>query len=360
VDDGRELLALQVLANKKDWVLWTPEGFYEATPGAQDVLKWVTNHGPDRAATTLPVSAIPRLHRPDALPLILDQLETARALGIADVAAAGLAVQKATGSAKPPGGELHVLAVGVDTFGDKAGGLHLNYAAEDAHDVADALLQSQKSTSTKPGLYTGVSIEYLPNEQADRASILAAMGRMVDAAAKNRPDQDLAVILISSHGEMIDGQFYLVPYGFNAESSTTMETSAVSADEFARKVKSLAQHGRVLLLLDACHSGAVGPGASAADVSALRSAVDMDNVTVLTSASKTGELSQELPRWGHGAFTQAFLDALSGAADPSNHGVIAMSDLASAMDKDLDTLTKGQQHLGPRVNFFGDVFVVDR
>jgi WD40 repeat protein len=39
-DDGRELLALQVLPNGKepakwDWVLWTPEGFYEATPGAE-------------------------------------------------------------------------------------------------------------------------------------------------------------------------------------------------------------------------------------------------------------------------------------------------------------------------------------
>jgi WD40 repeat protein len=38
-DDGRELLALQVLPHKErdpakwDWVLWTPEGFYEATPG---------------------------------------------------------------------------------------------------------------------------------------------------------------------------------------------------------------------------------------------------------------------------------------------------------------------------------------
>ena len=39
-DDGRELLALQVLLNKSepsksDWVLWTPEGFYEATPGGR-------------------------------------------------------------------------------------------------------------------------------------------------------------------------------------------------------------------------------------------------------------------------------------------------------------------------------------
>ena len=129
---------------KWDWVLWTPEGFYEATPGAQDVLRWVVNHGPDKAATTLPVSAIAKLHRPDALRLVLDQLETARALGIAEVAAARLDVQTATGSAKPPGGVLHVLAIGVDNFGDKAGGLHLDYAAEDAHDVATALVESQK------------------------------------------------------------------------------------------------------------------------------------------------------------------------------------------------------------------------
>ena len=148
-DDGRELLALQVLPNKGDpakwdWVLWTPEGFYEATPGAQDVLKWVINHGPDKAATTLPVSAIAKLHRPNALPLVLDQLETARALGIDEISQARLDVQAATGSAKPPGGVLHVLAIGVDKFGDKAGDLHLDYAAEDAHDVATALLDSQK------------------------------------------------------------------------------------------------------------------------------------------------------------------------------------------------------------------------
>ena len=333
-DDGRELLALQVLANKTDWVLWTPEGFYEATPGAEDVLKWVVNHGPDKPATTLPISAIPWLHRPDALRLVLDELATKGALGAADLARARLAVQAATGSAKPPGGVLHILAIGVDKFGDKAGGLHLDFAAEDAREVASVLLESQKIAPGKPSLYAGVSMEYLPNEKADRRSILEAMGRMADAMGKGGPDQDIAVILFSSHGEMIEGQFYLVPYGFDAGTPTAMETSAVSAEEFAKKVKILAGKGRVLLLLDACHSGAIGPGADL-DPSVLRSAVNMDNVTVLTSASKKGELSQELPAWGHGAFTQAFLDALSGGADPENHGVISMSDLASAMDKDL-------------------------
>ena len=54
-DDGRELLALQVLPDKKNWVLWTPEGFYAATPGAHGVLRWLVNRGPDKAADTVPV-----------------------------------------------------------------------------------------------------------------------------------------------------------------------------------------------------------------------------------------------------------------------------------------------------------------
>ena len=126
----------------------------------------------------LPVSAIPKLHRPDALPLVLQELETARALGIADVAAARPAVQNATGSAKPPGGTLHVLAIGVDTFGDKAGGLHLDYAAEDARDVANALLESQKGAPGKPGLYADVVVQYLPNDQASHIAILDALDAM--------------------------------------------------------------------------------------------------------------------------------------------------------------------------------------
>jgi WD40 repeat protein len=363
-DDGRELLALQVLPNKNDatkwdWVLSTPEGFYEATLGAQEVLKWVVNHGPDKAATTLPVSAIPRLHRPDALPLVLQELETSRALCVADVAAARLAVQRATGSAKPPGGVLHVLSIGVDKFGDKAGGLHLDYAAADAHDVATALLESQIGGPQKPSLYADVALTYLPNDKAYSTNILDALDAMAQSMAKSGLSQDMAIIFVSTYSEMIDGQFYFIPYGFDISSPTAAKISALSASEFAEKVQAIAAHGKVLLLLDACHSGAVGLSGSDPDASVLRSALNMDNVTVVTSSVKQ-ELSQELPSWGHGAFTQAFLDALSGGADPEGRGVISVPELIRAMDRELNDLTQGQQHLGPRMNFLGDVLVVSR
>jgi outer membrane protein assembly factor BamB len=85
-DNGRELLALQVLPNGKepaewDWVLWTPEGFYEATSGADEALKWVINHGPDKAVTTRPVKAFQTLHRPDGLKILLDELDATRGSG---------------------------------------------------------------------------------------------------------------------------------------------------------------------------------------------------------------------------------------------------------------------------------------
>jgi hypothetical protein len=120
MDDGRELLALYVLPDKENWVAWTPEGFHGARAGAFGVLRWHVNL--DAAAETVPVSDIPRLRRPDALPFVLQQLETARALGIADMIAARRDVQIRTGAAKAPGARLHVLAIGVSDYGEKAPG----------------------------------------------------------------------------------------------------------------------------------------------------------------------------------------------------------------------------------------------
>jgi len=72
----------------------------------------------------------------------------------------------------------------------------------------------------------------------------------------------------------------------------------------------------------------------------------------------------ESAAWNHGAFTEAFLDALAGGARADDQGRISMPELAKAMDKamdkDLDGLTKGKQHLGPHVNFLTDMFVVNR
>jgi WD40 repeat protein len=230
MDDGRELLALYVFADKQNWVAWTPEGFYGATAGAFGVLQWHVNRGFDAAAQTVPVNTIPRLRRPDALVLVLQELETARALGIADMKAAQRDVQIATGSIKPPGAQLHVLAIGVSNYGDKAKNLKLNFADRDAHDVANALLNTQER-----GLYAEVKPIFLLDNMADRAGIFEAFAktkRNMTASA----GQDLAVVMFSGHGTMIDNKFYLVPYGADSSSSVRLKSSAISAEELRDEI----------------------------------------------------------------------------------------------------------------------------
>ena len=197
MDDGRELLALQVLSDKKNWVAWTPEGFYDATPGAFGVLKWHVNRGREAAADALPVASIPRLERPDALPLVLQELETARALGIADLAAARFDVKAATGAAVAPGARLHVLSIGISDYGEKAKSLRLQFASKDANDVASALLATQAGEFNKMGgLYADVKPQYLSDDKADRAGIFTALDALKTNMASGA-GQDLAIVMFS-------------------------------------------------------------------------------------------------------------------------------------------------------------------
>jgi outer membrane protein assembly factor BamB len=354
MDDGRELLALFVLADKQNWVAWTPEGFYGATPGAFGVLQWQVNRGFD-AADTVPIFAIPRLRRPDALALVLQELETARALGIADIKAARKDVQFATRSRKAPGARLHVLTIGVSDYGEKAGNLRLKFAHHDARDVASALVNTQDG-----GLYAEVKPMFLHDHTADKAGIfdaLAAMERNMAGGA----GQDLAVVMFSGHGTMIDDQFYLVPHGVDNSTPVRLQASAIPATEFQSKIGKLAQQGRVLVLLDACRSAGLigGPSSALPPAELLKRVMASSNVTVLTS-STADKLSREDEKWQHGAFTKVLLDALSGAGgdiDTDHNGVISMAELTAYIEKNLSQLTGGDQQLGLDQRFQGNIFV---
>jgi WD40 repeat protein len=359
MDDGRELLALQVLHDKKNWVAWTPEGFYDATPGAFGVLRWHVNHGSDAAADAVPVSQFPRSKRPDALPLVLQELETARALGIADLAALRFDVQAATGAAEAPGARLHILAIGISDYGDKATSLRLKFAAKDANDVASALFNTQGGEfNKKRGLYADVKLQNLRDGDADRAGIFRAFDSMKTNMAKDEPGQDLAVVMFSGHGAMIDGRFYLLPYGVDARTPADLEAAAISANEFHDKVAELAKYGRVLVLLDACHSGGVTGDGSAltSNTDSLRLTIAANNVTVLTSSSKN-EFSREDEKWNHGAFTQVLLDALGKDADENHDGLISMSELTDYVLTHVISLTEGQQHPGVEQRGGGELFI---
>ncbi len=79
--DGRELLALFVHKDGKRWVLWTPEGYYDASPGAEDLIGWHVNRGLEHEADYFPASRFrDRFYKPDVVSAVLRTLDIEAAL----------------------------------------------------------------------------------------------------------------------------------------------------------------------------------------------------------------------------------------------------------------------------------------
>ena len=67
-DNGQEVLALYVHPDRKRWIVWTPEGFYDAAPGAESLIGYHFNQGPDREAKFVSASQMEqRYYRPDLI-----------------------------------------------------------------------------------------------------------------------------------------------------------------------------------------------------------------------------------------------------------------------------------------------------
>ena len=85
--DGKELLALFLTRDAKRWVAWTPSGYYTASPGGEALIGWHLNRGPDKAADFFPAAQFrDRFYRPDVVTHVLDTLDEAEALRLADAA----------------------------------------------------------------------------------------------------------------------------------------------------------------------------------------------------------------------------------------------------------------------------------
>lgn len=86
--DGQELLAFFPDKDKKRWVLWTPSGYYEASPDAESLIGWSVNNGKDNAADFFPVGQFrSQFYRPDVIERILTTLDETTALQQANEAA---------------------------------------------------------------------------------------------------------------------------------------------------------------------------------------------------------------------------------------------------------------------------------
>jgi WD40 repeat protein len=360
MDDGDEILAFMPLADRETWIAWTPEGYFDATPAARRMLLWHRNHA-GYATSAHPVADIPGFYRPRLLPHVLREMETARAIGLAEEEEQAERLRLLSPSSVRTGARLHLLAIGINYTavpGRRAppAPLRLDYAVADAERLAIALGETQAHTYVldRPGDGGSWRIA-LRNEEATEAGIIDSL----QALAQRVGEGDLAVVHFAGHGVMVDDELSLLPYDVNTSRAAAIKASALPFSLLRNELEKVAARARVLVLLDACNAGGAMNDSRVRETSAARlsQALASANVSVLASSSAS-QASRETTEWGHGAFTKAVLEALDGAADGNRDGLLSGTELAEYVERRVRALTNGEQSPAMELRFGGTLFSV--
>jgi hypothetical protein len=152
-----------------------------------------------------------------------------------------------------------------------------------------------------------------------RAQILGALATVAESAG---PD-DLLTFYFSGHGLAQNGEGYLLPC--DARISAIRHTALAVRD--VREILNRSAARAKLVILDACHSGAViGKGSAAMSPEFLeRVFAQAEGMAVLASC-KHGQYSWEWAEQRRSVFTYYLLEAMAGKADFEDKGFVTISD----------------------------------
>jgi WD40 repeat protein len=81
------LLTLLVADDGKEWVVWTPQGYYDASPQGDRLVGWHVNNGWSRAASFYPLDRFSKtFYRPDIIQGVLETGDVDKAVALANAA----------------------------------------------------------------------------------------------------------------------------------------------------------------------------------------------------------------------------------------------------------------------------------
>jgi WD40 repeat protein len=416
MSDGVQLLTLVMLQDMQHWILYTPSGYYDCSPGSESLIGWNINQGAEEEALFYPVDRFRDIfYRPDVIDRLLLTHDESEALLQANEAAGIAAFTQKVSDVLPPvikietpgfmaefsnadvpfeyklsnlnrepvtslkvlvdgrplmkwsnlnileskgrlilhlpprnvcvgiiaenkfgksemdyvrllwKGEasltekekkpnLYVLAVGITDYEKEK--YDLLFAAKDANDFS-SVIGTQKDL-----MYNKVSLRLLTDKQASRDNILSGL----DWLKQNCTAEDVAMIFLSGHGVNDNvGRFYYLPFGADVE---YLRATCVPFKDFEETLSAIP--GKVILFVDACHSGSLDSGIQTKppDVTRLINEASSDDVgVVIFTSSTTRQSSYENAAWQNGAFTKALVEGLTGKADYVKSGSISLKEL---------------------------------
>lgn len=202
----------------------------------------------------------------------------------------------------------HALAIGVSDYQQKSLKLDLRCARQDALCLGDLFREMASKIGKDPRQH---DIRLLLDEQATRGNIAKELDGLRGAVGKG----DLVMVSFAGHGRAVEGDdFYFLPSDFQGGS---LAAEAVQWQYITGRLGKIAQSALVIVILDACYSGAVF---EPDDTRSFEQVPEQDFAVKMAEASQKGMIvftsslksqkSREDPSLGHGLFTLAFLEAL--------------------------------------------------
>jgi len=210
--------------------------------------------------------------------------------------------QSETPTAASPVADKWALIVGISKFNDEK--INLKFAAKDATDFADFLIKHEN--------FAPDHVLLLTDDKATRKNILESLGsKWLPRLAM---PSDLVVLYFSTHGSPSDidegGVNYLIAHDTELDN---LYATGIPMQDLVHMIKGRVHSDRIVIFLDACHSGATtADGKGIVRVSN----VDADAVVqgtgqLVISSSAPNERSWESKNDSNGVFTKHLISALS-------------------------------------------------
>jgi uncharacterized caspase-like protein/WD40 repeat protein len=240
--------------------------------------------------------------------------------------------------------KLFLFVIGINKYEKET--YNLGFAIPDATSFTEAIQTASKD------LFSEVNVTFIKDKEATKANILKQFEQLKPIIKKN----DVFVFYYAGHGAMsvaAEGEqsvFHLVPSDVtNFYSKEMLKEKGVSTADLQQISKDVNAQ-KQLFVIDACQSGGAVEGI--VNTRGVMNEKELANLarstgTYFLTASGSDQLAGEFAALGHGVFTYAILQALTGKADATNgDNKVSVKELSLYVENAVPNLS--EQYKGQR------------
>ncbi len=214
------------------------------------------------------------------------------------------------------------LVIGISEYQNEEVANLPSIVAKDATDIYSLLVDRDRCG------YDSNRVKLLTNKDATTQNIREKLDWLASESLPN----ETVVIFFSGHGVRVGPKNsevnYLVPYDFDYDD---LESKAIASSELTQALSKIKAQ-RVLVLLDACHSGGTGEVKSNLPDNVMKSGLNRKmyesllagSGRVIIASSRTDQLSWAMTKYANSVFTHFLLEGLRGAALRENDQFISV------------------------------------